>query len=205
MDRKSIGQPLLALVILLSSIFGIAYGEQHDFQQGKITYAWENEPNRFESRNAYLDAFIKCYSQVPLDVLRTLSREEMVDWLDKSFEETYADYKGSKSKLWLSAKVDGRIIGFLVIDIEKYPEEIYLSQLAIIPAYQRQGIASSMVHSLFDQFVQCKRLVVITRFANEEAIGLYNALGFKPSSYIHEGYSKELYTGFEYINPYKAD
>jgi len=82
----------------------------------------------------------------------------------------------------------------------KYPEEIYLAQLAIATAYQRRGIASSMIRSLFDQFSECDKYVVITRCANEEAKGFYNALGFAPSSYMHEGYSRELYTGFEYIN-----
>ncbi len=187
-------------VLFLGGIHGISYGKQHDFQKNGIAYVWENEPNRFESKKAFLDAFVKCYGQVPLDVLRKSSREEMVQWLDDAFEEIYVDYKDSKGSLWLSAKLDDKIVGFLVIDVTKFPEEIYLSQLAIDPAYQRQGIGSSMIHSLFDQFSECGKFVVITRCANEEAKGLYSALGFSPSSYMHEGYSPELYTGFEYLN-----
>lgn len=191
---------LVASIILFGSIPGISYGEQQDFQKNAIAYVWENEPSYHESKKVFLDAFVKCYGQVPLDVLRKSSREEMVQWLDDAFEEAYVDYKNSKSNLWLSAKADDKIVGFLVIDIAKYPEEIYLSQLAIDPTYQGRGIASSMVRSLFDQFSECGRFVVITRCANEKAKGLYNALGFTSSSYMHEGYSRELYTGFEYIN-----
>lgn len=191
---------LVASIILFGSTPGTSYGERHDFQKNGIAYVWENEPSCLESKKVFLDAFVKCYCQVPLDVLRKSSREEMVQWLDDAFEGTYVDYKSSKSNLWFSAKADDKILGFLVIDIAKYPEEIYLAQLAIDPAYQRRGIASSMIRSLFDQFSECGRFVVITRFANEEAKGLYNALGFTSSSYMHEGYSRELYTGFEYIN-----
>ena len=196
---------LMALIILFGSIPGISFGEQHDFQKNGITYVWENEPNYLESKKVFCDAFVKCYGQVPLDVLRKSSREEMVQWLDDAFEETYVDYKNSKTSMWLSAKVNDKVVGCLIIDIAKYPEEIYLAQLAIDPAYQGRGIASSMIRSLFDQFSECGRFVVITRCANEEAKGLYNALGFVPSSYMHEGYSKELYTGFEYINQQETE
>lgn len=191
---------LTASIILFGSISQMSYGEQHDFQKNGITYAWENEPNYSESKKVFLDAFVKCYGQIPLDVLRKPSREAMTQWLDDYFEEFYVDYESSKSSLWLSAKANDKIVGFLVIDIAKYPEEIYLAQLAIDPAYQKRGIASSMIRNLFDQFSECARFVLITRCANEEARGLYKTLGFTPSSYMHEGYSREFFTGFEYIN-----
>lgn len=195
---------LIISVILFGSIPGISYGEQQDFQKNGIAYTWENKPNCCESKKVFLDAFVKCYGQVPLDVLKKPSREAMVQWLDDTFEEIYIDHKSSKSSLWLSAKANDKVVGFLVIDIAKYPEEIYLAQLAIDPTYQGRGIASSMIRSLFDQFSECGRFVVITRYANKEAKGLYNALGFAPSSYMHEGYSREFFTGFEYINQQAA-
>ncbi len=191
---------LVVSIIVLGSIPGISYGEQQDFQKNGIAYVWDHEPSYLESKKVFLDAFVKCYNPIPLHVLRKSSREEMVQWLDYAFEETYVDYKNSKNSLWLSAKVHDKVVGCLIIDIAKYPEEMYLAQLAIDPAYQGRGIASSMIRSLFDQFSDCSRFVVITRCANEEAKGLYNALGFTSSSYMHEGYSRELYTGFEYIN-----
>lgn len=192
---------LLAASIMLFWITpAISYGDQHDFQKNGITYTWENEPNYLASKKVFLDAFVKCYDQVPLDVLRKSSREEMVQWLDDAFQEMYVDYTASKSSLWLLAKAYDKIVGLLVIDLAKYPEEIYLAQLAIDPAYQRRGIGSSMVRSLFDQFSECGKFAVITRCANEEAKSLYSALGFSSSSYMHEGYSRDLYTGFEYIS-----
>ncbi|MBS0584846.1 MAG: GNAT family N-acetyltransferase [Verrucomicrobia bacterium] len=189
---------LVVSIVLFGSISGISYRMECDFQENGIVYVWENQPNYLASKRVFCDAFVKCYDQVPLDVLRKSSREEMVEWLDDAFEEIYADYKKSKNSLWLSAKVGDKVAGCLIIDIAKYPEEIYLAELAVDPVYQRQGIASSMIRRVFDQFSECGRFVVITRCANEEAKGLYNALGFAPSSYMHEGYSRELYTGFEY-------
>lgn len=187
-------------VVLLASIPALSYGEPHDFQKNGVAYVWEREPNSIESKKVFLDAFVKCYEHVPLDVLRKSSREEVAQWLEGAFEEMCADHKSSQNSLWLSAKVDDKVVGFLVIDIAQHPEEIYLAQLAVDPGCQGRGIGSSMIRSLFDQFSECGRFVVITRRANEEARGLYRALGFVPSSYMREGYSREVYTGFEYIS-----
>ncbi|HEX4840407.1 MAG TPA: GNAT family N-acetyltransferase [Rhabdochlamydiaceae bacterium] len=187
-------------LILFWSIPGIFYGEQHDFQKNGIAYVWESEPNCLEFKKIFVDAHVKSYSKVPLDVLKMSSREEVVTWLEDFFEARYADYKNSKNHLWFSAKVNGKTVGLLVLDITKHPEEIYIALLAVAPAHQGRGIASSMIHGLFDQFSTCGKFVLNTRHANEEAKGFYKALGFVPSSYLHEGLNRELYTGFEYIN-----
>src|SRR5689334_11856472 len=113
------------LLIVSIAIFGISYG---------VDYVWESEPNHAESKKVFLNAFVTCYNQIPLPILGKLSREAMVQWLDDAFEEGYVAYKSSKSSLWLSAKSDDKIIGFLVINAEKYPDEIYLAQLAVDPA-----------------------------------------------------------------------
>jgi ribosomal protein S18 acetylase RimI-like enzyme len=189
----------IVLLFIWSTVFAISYEQPQNFQANGIAYCWENEPNFSDTKNVFLNAFVKYYSQIPLEVLRQPSREAMIQWLDDAFDEMYADYKNSKSRLWLSAKKNDKIVGFLVIDLAKYPDEMYFAQLAIDPPYQRQGIASTMIRSLFDQFPQCGKFVVITRCANQEAKSFYKALDFTPSSYMHEGYSPELYSGFEYI------
>ena len=194
---------LTLLIALLSTVSGISYEKPCDFQKNGIDYVWESEPNYPESKSVFLNAFAKCYDQVPLDALKQPSREAMIQWLDNVYEITYADYKNSKSRLWISAKANDKIIGFLVIDTKKNPEEIYLSLLAVDPAYQGRGIASSMIRSLFSQFPECEKFVVNTRHINEESKRLYLSLGFVASSYMHEGHNPELYVGFEYINPEK--
>jgi ribosomal protein S18 acetylase RimI-like enzyme len=194
---------LILLIALTGTIRGISHDKPCDFQKNGIDYVWESEPNHSESKRVFLNAFIKCYDQVPLDALRQPSREAVAQWLDNAFEITYADYKNSNSRLWISAKANDRVVGFLVIDTEKHPEKIYLAVLAIDPAYQGRGIASSMIRSLFSQFPECKKFVVNTRHINEESKKLYLSLGFVASSYMHEGHNPELYAGFEYINPEK--
>ncbi|MBS0584693.1 MAG: GNAT family N-acetyltransferase [Verrucomicrobia bacterium] len=163
-----------------------------------VTYVWEDEPDYVTSKKIFVEAFGTYYSQIPLEVLRQPSREAMREWLENAFEEFYTG--SDKNSLWLAAKIENKMIGFLVVDVEKFPEQIYLQQLAVDPSYQRRGVASSLIRGLFKEFRDCSHFVVVTRHANEKAKKLYLSLGFSPASYMHEGYSPELYTGFEYFN-----
>jgi ribosomal protein S18 acetylase RimI-like enzyme len=190
----------LASLLLFGNISATCCNALHNFEKNGITYVWEETPDHSTSKQVFLDAFVDCYSQIPLDVLGQPSREAMALWLADGFEEAYSNYQESTHSLWISAKAEGKVVGFLIIDVANYPEEIYLSQLAIDPAYHRKGIASSIIRALFEQFPECAKFVLITRRANEEAKGLYNSLGFVPSPYMHEGYSEDVYTGFEYVH-----
>ena len=186
---------------LLAIFFAAAtlgFGELHNFKVDSISYEWEAEPDFYQCKKVFMEAFIKCYDPIPLEVLRKHSRAEMIQWLSDVYDEIYTDYqnKGANHR-WLSAKIDGNAVGCLLIDLEKFPEEVYLAEMAVDPEHQRKGIATSLISSLLDQLPETKRFVVITRKANEEAKALYHALGFIDSPYIHEGYSPELYCGFE--------
>lgn len=190
---------LFLIVVAVFSLPESSYGEPYDFEKNGIDYVWEYEPNFTESKKAFVDSFVKCYDPVRSD-LNQPSRESLTKWLNDAFDKIYASFKKSED-LWLSAKVNGKIIGFLIIDVENYPEEIYLAQLAIAPSHQGKGIASTLIRSLYDQFSDCERFVAIIRHVNEEAKDFYKALGFVPSTNMRQGYSRELYTGFEFINP----
>ena len=174
------------------------YGDLHDFASRGISYEWEASPDPL-CKKVGVDAFIKCYDPIPVEVLGQTSREGMIQWLDVAFDEIYTNFlhAGERAR-WLTAKERGVPVGFLMIEMDHFPEEVYLAQMAVDPAYQRRGIATTMIFSLLDQLPETKKLVVITRKANEEAKALYRALGFTDSTYMHEGYSPQLYAGFEY-------
>ncbi len=191
---------LLIAFILFIFTPGISHAERSDFNKIGIDYVWETEPNFYEFKKVYCDAFIKCYENVLSESLGMTSKEEVIKWVDKHADDVYLDFRNSTSKLCLSAKSDNKIVGFLIIDIEKFPEEIYLSELPVDPAYQRQGIGTTLVQTIFHQFPATTKFVVISRKVNEEAKGLYTFLGFTSSPYMHKGYSNDIYSGFEYVN-----
>lgn len=192
----------LIAVFLCCTAF--VYGTPHNFQMGTLSYEWEVEPDFYGCRQVFVAAFTKCYDSIPLEILHQPSRPSMVLWLESCFDEFYTSFeKGDSNLCWLVAKEGQEVAGFLVINLDKHPEEIYLAQMAIDPSHQRQGIATNLVTCLLEQFPETKRLVVITRIANEEAKNFYQAMGFEKSDYMHEGYSREFFTGFEYKNHFQ--
>lgn len=186
------------LLAVFLSFRALACGTPHNFQIGPLSYEWEEKPDFCSCKRVFVDAFTKCYGSIPLEVLHQTSRPLMVEWLENSFDEFYT--KEDSNLCWLVAKENKEVTGFLVIDLRKLPEEIYLAQMAIDPSHQRQGIATNLVTCLLDQYPEAKRLVVITRIANEEVKRFYQNLGFAKSDYVHEGYSREFYIGFEFKN-----
>ena len=184
------------LSVLAICLCQITYGTPHDFQRYRISYLWETEPDLVAAKKTTKRAFAKCY-EGSLRELNLPSKEALIKWLDV-WDKTFDRFKQSND-LWLSAKDNNMLVGFLIIDVKKYPQEIYLSQLAIDPEYQGRGIASTMIRRVFSQFPDCKRFLVVTRKINKEAIGLYHALGFAPSTYMHEGFNREFFIGFEWI------
>ncbi len=184
---------------LLLAAAAVCYGELADFQKGAILYEWEANPDFYECKKVFMEAFIKCYDPIPLEVLGKPSRADMIQWLSDAYDEIYSEFLQNPCHLrWLTAKSNGEAVGCLLIDLEKAPDEVYLAEMAVSPEHQREKIASTMVRSLFEQIPDAKRFVVITRRANEEAKGFYRALGFVDSDYMHEGYCPKVYTGFEF-------
>jgi ribosomal protein S18 acetylase RimI-like enzyme len=183
---------MFTFLIAAFSIFG-------NFEQEGISYEWEITPSFAEAKTATTNAILTAYDPIPLEVLGLSSRAELIQYISDDFDKIYADtQKGGSLLRWLMAKDQGAVVGYLLIDLKKFPEEIYLAEMVVDPSHQRRGIASAMVSSLFGK---CKKLVVITRKANDAAKGLYRTLGFTESSYMHEGYSEELYCGFERQSP----
>ncbi|MBX7066327.1 MAG: GNAT family N-acetyltransferase [Parachlamydiales bacterium] len=182
------------LIAILVATTG--FGELRNFQIGSISYEWETLPNYNESREVFMNAFIDGYGSIPLEAFNKSSREELNQWIGVAFDEYY--FMNAPQVRWLTAKENGTFVGCLAIEMEKYPEEIYLAQMAIDPAFQRQGIGTAMIRSIIEQESEVSRFVVITRKVNQAATEFYHSLGFIDSDYIHEGYSKEIYTGFEF-------
>lgn len=184
------------LLILFTTSLSILTATNLD----RIQYTWEQSPNFQNSKKIFLDAFIKCYGDLPLEKLQKSSREELVSWLDSTFDETYNAHQNNQDQLWLTAKVDCNEVGFIVIDVSKHPDEIYLMQFAIAPTFQRKGIGTTIIDQLIEQFPKCQKFAVVTRWVNEESVMFYKNYGFKTSPYSHEGYDPKLYGGFEYLH-----
>ena len=80
---------------------------------------------------------------------------------------------------FLVAEEDGKVVGYAGLQVVL--DEGYIANVAVDPAYRRQGIASKLVQVYID-FAQANKLAFLTlevRPSNMAAIILYGRLGFR--------------------------
>ena len=78
------------------------------------------------------------------------------------------------------ARYCGEGIGFVLVT-ETAPRQGHLAQVAVLPAYQRQGVGRMLVHHCLTQLAARRfdTLSLIVSRANSRALRLYQALGLQ--------------------------
>ena len=79
---------------------------------------------------------------------------------------------------WLVAVVDGNVVAY--IGSQSVLDSADMMNLAVLPAYRRQGIGEKLVAALQEQLQEkgSLSLALEVRVSNENAISLYKKMGF---------------------------
>ena len=92
--------------------------------------------------------------------------------------------------LWFVAVEDGEVCGY--VGSQTVLGESDMMNLAVAPAYRRQGLGRRLVEALCDALREkgSERLLLEVRRSNEAALALYASLGFtqigvRPNYYYH--------------------
>ena len=86
--------------------------------------------------------------------------------------------------------VDGeKMVGFIAVDLRRVQNTAWIATLAVLPAYRKKGIASTLL-SLCEDQVKLKRIKLSVRESNIAAIQLY-----KKYEYSHVDTWKKYYRG----------
>ena len=127
-------------------------------------------------------------------------------WTDGEVDHYLADYfdtaiaprlkDPSPSLRFVSVTAEGKLVGFALFE-KTGQEEIYVGELAIDPEHWRQGLGRFLMEAILEKEPETKKIWLITENVNRGAQRFYESLGFQPSSQIHEGYSSDLYRGYE--------
>jgi ribosomal protein S18 acetylase RimI-like enzyme len=78
----------------------------------------------------------------------------------------------------LGALDDGRLVG--ILGYRRVGAVVDVDRLAVHPSFFRQGIARSLLEELHRIEADAARFEVSTAAGNQPAIGLYDALGYRP-------------------------
>ena len=93
-------------------------------------------------------------------------------------ERSIASELGNEYSLWLVEEIDGVAVAY--VGSQACPPEADVMNVAVAPAYRRQGIGEGLMVALMDALRQrgMESLTLEVRASNGPAIALYDRLGF---------------------------
>jgi ribosomal-protein-alanine N-acetyltransferase len=93
------------------------------------------------------------------------------------------------SHLFLARFKDGTAAGYCAVRV--ILDELHINNIAIRPAYRRQGVARVLLAYVFREAwrLGARRATLEVRRSNDGALGLYDALGFVETAVRHGYYT----------------
>ena len=88
-------------------------------------------------------------------------------------------------------KVENQIIGY--IGYWMLDDDIHITNLAVAPIFRKKGVASQLINFVIKEakMISVSRVSLEVRMTNQEAIKLYEKLGFNKGKVLKKYYKKE--------------
>lgn len=101
-------------------------------------------------------------------------------WSANAFE---LELSRVRDRLYLVMAYDSQIVGYIGSSFNWYHHESHITNIAVLPAYQSQGIGKQLIQTLFRMSSQVGMATVSleVRVSNTQAQRLYQRLGFRQS------------------------
>ena len=107
-----------------------------------------------------------------------------------SYESLKDDITKNDRALYITGQSCGRVCGY--VGVWKILDEGHITNVAVLPEYRRQHVASAILAAMFDAMQRqgVMRYTLEVRAGNEAAIALYKGLGFSEAG-IRRGYYED--------------
>ncbi len=114
----------------------------------------------------------------PKDV-KAIAALEVICFSDPWSENSIASELDNRLSYWLVAEEQGEVVGY--VGSQSILDGADMMNLAVAPAFRRQGIGEALVNALIAHLRQkgIIALLLEVRASNDPAIALYQSLGFE--------------------------
>ncbi|MHB8641673.1 MAG: ribosomal protein S18-alanine N-acetyltransferase [Gaiellaceae bacterium] len=130
------------------------------------------------------DTVLRRLQMPDLDAIETIERRSYPTPWSRSM---FAGELAKPASICVGAFVDNALVGYLVIS--RYVDAWHVMNLAVDPEFRRRGIGARLLEHLFEVTDDGARrgYTLEVRVSNEEAIRLYERVGFRPRG-VRRGY-----------------
>ena len=143
--------------------------------------------------------YLMCRAIVP-DIAEMLEIESAVYAGDQpwSYEDFEKHIQNKLTSLYIVVRYEYRMVAFAGCDFTYGPSEAHVTNIAVLPEYQHQGLGLMMLKTLQTEAKKygCRHLSLDVRRSNLEAQALYRRAGFKEVAVKNAYYKDE--DGLEY-------
>ena len=109
------------------------------------------------------------FEYVAFEQVKTMAFD---DTLVSDYMENYKSY---------GAKVDGQIVGYLVITFDDWNKRVRINQLLIEPEFRNRGIGTSLMNHAEEvaKYIGARAIILETQSCNLPAITFYRSCGYQ--------------------------
>lgn len=185
------------LYTILIFFFSISSSASSGFHLEMIDKSVGNAKNTLnQEKEIFMDSFYEAYKNISLEALKI---KDLKPFLESAFSDEFIDFDNKKDGTYFYHVVHkNEIVGYASFDMNDRQDSAYIRQLAVTPKFWSKGIGKKLVFAIINQFESIKHLSLVTRRVNTIGVEFYKHIGFKESSFSHEGLDPKLYIGFEW-------
>ena len=186
---------LLFLFVLTAPNALSAAWEFIDADKEVIVFDWVQPGSSLsEEEKLFIKTFTEAYKKfTPAD----LGVEDKLLFLKDSFSDVIKDFIGDRAII-LTAKKNGKVIGFASFNPTDKAHQMYVGQLAVDPDFWRKGIGKELVFGIRRLQPDVQKIVAIGRRLNSIGKNFFLKIGFTECAYMHPDYDAKKYVGYEF-------
>ena len=135
-----------------------------------------------------MEIFLDVMKQADLNQIIKIEKEAFSNpWNIKFFKE---ELNYNTFSLYLTAKVDNKVVGYTGCWFKDHAKEIHIVNLAVKKEYRNNNIATYLINEIINmaKTVNYYKITLEVRASNKKAINLYNKLDFKKNKIIPNYY-----------------
>ena len=142
----------------------------------EYAYSDANKSTLTELRRCFIDSFYDYYRLIESE-LNLPSNKDVRTWLGEAFDEIEDEIIANRCRTIIARQNSTLVALLLLKETELKHKIVYISQLAVSPAYKRQSCGKKLICHLVNIYGRDVKYEILCRRVNQPGLEFYKKLG----------------------------